>query len=98
MMQNNTPGIISVLPLTPVPTVPISTQGNTHAMPSMARQKLVTNHAINALTMSEEKSLSTVFTPLTLLSDGPVHKHLNFKHFACPMVHPVTGKTISSYK
>ncbi len=25
-------------------------------------------------------------------------QHLQFEHFANPMVHPVTGKTISSYR
>jgi hypothetical protein len=26
------------------------------------------------------------------------HPHLNLEHYANPMVHPITGKTISSYK
>ncbi len=36
------------------------------------------------------------FTPLKL-QPQPVHRQ-NYAHCAMPMVHPVTGKTITSYK
>jgi hypothetical protein len=44
-----------------------------------------------------------IFSPRSLIPDATrmvrVHfKHFAFKHFACLIVHPVTGETISSYK
>jgi hypothetical protein len=35
---------------------------------------------------------------LSLLPDAPATVQVNFKHFAYLIVHPITGKTISSYK
>jgi hypothetical protein len=62
------------------------------------RQRLVSQHALNALTCQEHVSLNLAFIPMELLpsvvEDSPSH----VEHFASPMVHPVTGETISSYK
>jgi hypothetical protein len=38
----------------------------------------------------------THYTPPKLREYGPPPQH--FKHYAMPMIHPVTGKSISSYK
>jgi hypothetical protein len=53
-------------------------------------------HAVNILTLKEEASFSTIHTPRALLKHAKVP--INFEHYANPMVHPVTGRTISSYK
>ncbi len=67
--------------------------------PNNARQCIVTRHTINALTISEHDKCQKAFTPIVLLpsvvTDKPAHL---YEHFANPMVHPVTGETISSYK
>ena len=62
------------------------------AIPSGAQQRIVTWHAINVLTIKEATSLSTLHTPRTLMKHAKMS--LNFEHYANPMVHPVTGKTI----
>jgi hypothetical protein len=53
-------------------------------------------HAINVLTLMEQASFSMTHTPhaLTKYAKMPI----NFEHYANPMVHPVTGATITSYK
>jgi hypothetical protein len=66
------------------------------AISSIARQRVVTRHAINILTIREQASSSTVHTPRSLMKHAKIP--LNFEHYANPMVHPVTGRTISSYK
>jgi hypothetical protein len=67
-----------------------------NAIPSGAQQRIVTRHAVNILTLKEETSFSTIHTPRALLKHAKVP--INFEHYANPMVHPVTGCTISSYK
>ncbi len=37
------------------------------------------------------------FTPTVFARHAPPSPHINFEHYANPMVHPITGKTISSY-
>ena len=68
--------------------------------PNNARQRIVTRHAVNALTMSEQDKCQKAFTPMALLPSAvnrdPTHRYC--EHFASPMVHPITGETISSYK
>ena len=95
--RNNTPGI---LPITqPDDNTPV--RRSTRNMPSMARQRLVTQHALNALTFAECANMMDAFTPRCLLDDDDsksTHPHLQPEHFASPMVHPITGETISSYK
>jgi hypothetical protein len=62
-------------------------------IPSGARQR-----AINILAIQEQVSMSTIHMPRKLMKDCATPMLIKFKHFASPMVHPVTGKTISSYK
>ena len=87
--RNNTPGIVAD-PVAPQSYLPA---------PNNARQRIVTRHAINALTTSEQDNCQKAFTPIALLpsavTDEPAHL---YEHFVNPMVHPVTGETISSYK
>jgi hypothetical protein len=87
--RHNTPGIM------PVPAL---TQERTQASPRNLQQSTKTNrtHAINILTLQEQASFSTIHTPHALMKYAKLP--INFKHYANPMVHLVTGKTISSYK
>ncbi len=57
----------------------------------------------NWLTMSTEgtypariSSFCTVHTPCSLMKYSKMP--INYEHYACPMVHPITGQSISSYK
>jgi hypothetical protein len=52
--RNNTPGIIPIEPITQVPIVPAAPPQSACAMPLMAHQQLVTQYAINALTIVED--------------------------------------------
>jgi hypothetical protein len=66
------------------------------AIPGGAQQRIVTQHAINILTLREQASFSTIHTPRALMKHAKMR--VNMEHYANPMVHPVTGCTISSYK
>jgi hypothetical protein len=68
------------------------------AIPRGALQRLVTQQAINVLTIQEEVSLDTMYTPQALMNEQAQVLPTIFEHFASPMVHPITGETISSYK
>jgi hypothetical protein len=67
-------------------------------VPSVARHQMVTRQAINVLTTREQAEASDTFTPRRLIKHASTIGPTNFEHFASPMVHPITGKTISSYK
>ncbi len=41
---------------------------------------------------------NVAYTPKAMMQVGVKHGPMKFKHYANPMVHPVTGATISSYK
>jgi hypothetical protein len=68
---NNTPGIVPVEELTQIDATVPPCQ-STRVMPSIARQRLVTQHALNALTILECLSLMEVFTPRCLLDDKAI--------------------------
>ncbi len=65
-------------------------------IPSGARQRIVTRHAINVLTLCEQASFSTIHTPCSLMRHAKVP--INYEHYANTMVHPITRQTVSSYK
>jgi hypothetical protein len=67
-------------------------------IPSGAQQRLVTRQAINVLTIQEEAEANDKFTPRCLMKHAKKGIPMMFEHFASPMVHPITGITISSYK
>jgi hypothetical protein len=48
------------------------------------------------LTLQEQASFSTMHTPHVLMKHAKIP--MNFEHYTNPMVHPVTGCTITSYK
>ena len=71
-------------------------QATCRVIPSGAQQQIVTRHAINLLTLQEEASFNTIHTPRALMKHSKMP--IDFMHYANPMVHPVTGRTITSYK
>ena len=51
---------------------------------------------MNLLTLKEQALFSTIHTPRVLMKHAKIP--LKFEQYANPMVHPVTGRTITSYK
>jgi hypothetical protein len=91
------PAIVPANPKQPTCTQLIHGAKATHtALPSGARQRIVTQQTINVLTICKQAALNTVYTPRALMKHAKMP--LYFKHCANAMVHPVTGRTISSYK
>jgi hypothetical protein len=67
-------------------------------IPSGARQRVVTQQTINVLTIQEKVSTNRAFTSTALMEFAVMHGPTKFEHYANPMVHPVMGETILSYK
>jgi hypothetical protein len=88
------PAIVASTTVAPV-TLPTATF---HPIPSVARQRIVTQQAINVMTIQEKVAHNAAFTPHSLQRIGGTHRPMKFEHYANPMVHPITGETISSYK
>ncbi len=102
----------NMVPPTPTPTTPAACQerplkptliqphrghrSTRTAIPSGAQQRIVTCHVINILTLKEQASFNTIHTPCALMKHAKMR--VNNEHYANPMVHPITGCTISSYK
>ena len=57
---------------------------------------MISQEAINLLLMDDIDNELTKLTPLKL-QPQPINQQV-YAHYAMPMVHPVTGKTITSYK
>ena len=57
-------------------------------LPSAARQKMVTQQAINILTIQEQVSTERIFLPNALMVFASTHDPTKFEHIANPMVHP----------
>ncbi len=88
------------MPVSPVlPTVQPAAQSlaTYHPIPTGARSRIVACHTINALTATELESCQDIFTPDNLSVTHQGTPSICPEHFACPMVHPITGETISSY-
>ena len=57
---------------------------------------MISQEVINNQLMDDFHHNLTCFTPDKLLTTST--PDIDFEHLAMPMVHPVTGETISSYK
>jgi len=57
---------------------------------------IISQEAINLLLLDDLENNTTPYIPTQLLPTTAIP--MNFEHYVMPMVHPVTGKTISSYK
>ena len=53
---------------------------------------------MNVLTVKEKATFNAMFTPHILMKHTAIPFAHHFEHYTNPMVHPVTGETISSYK
>jgi hypothetical protein len=74
----------------PAPYVPI---------PTGAQQRVVTRHAIiNLLTEVEHDLCQRIFISDKMLPPIVIDAPSHLKHFCSPMVHPITGETVSSFK
>ena len=101
---NNTPG--AVLPITRAPTVRIAPDGDaTPHIPHwtclavlLAMHNIMSQQALSMFTCMAHNTTAPAFTPTKLQQAHPRAQNIHFKYFANPMVHPVTRKTISSYK
>ncbi len=74
----------------------LTTKATVTSVPSVAQQRIVTRHAINILTIREKASFNAIHVPTKLMREASIP--IKFEHYANPMVHLVTGKTISSFK
>jgi hypothetical protein len=63
-----------------------------------ASARLISQRALNTMTMQEALTAPTAFTPQKLIPMESNNTIQNFAHLASPMVYPTTGETISSYK
>jgi hypothetical protein len=102
-LRYNTPGGIPLIKQTLLPTVAddditqaVATWTRTAIL--MARLRLVSQHALNALTLATTFSPPSASIPHVLRETAPPMLHINFEHYANPILHPVMGQTISSYK
>jgi hypothetical protein len=58
--------------------------------------RIISQEAINLILLDDLENDTTQYIPTKLLPKAATPT--NFEHYAMPMVHPVTGETISSYK
>jgi hypothetical protein len=69
---------------------------NRLALPRLRNTHLISQEAIAHLLTTEQTKDELPFTPFNLHKYGPPPQDL--EHYAMPMIHPITGKSISSYK
>jgi hypothetical protein len=67
-------------------------------LPLQVTQRIVMRQAMNVLTIKEKATFNAMFTPRNLMQHAAIPFAHHFEHSANPMVHPMTGETISSYK
>jgi hypothetical protein len=73
-----------------------SQSSNRLTLPRLCNTRLISQEAIAQLLVTEQTNNMTQYTPLKLRNYGLPPQ--DFKHYAMPIIHPVTGKIISSYK
>jgi hypothetical protein len=69
---------------------------NRLTLPRLHNMHLISQKAIAQLLMTEQTNNMTHYTPSKLHAYRLPPQ--DFKHYAMPMIHPITGKIISSYK
>jgi len=86
---------VLIMSMTCPPTPPPATHTS---IPTRAMSRIVSQQAINVLTIQEQATANNIFTPHRL-TQHKMHPYVpKMEHYANPVIHPVTGKTISSYK
>ncbi len=104
LTRNNTPGGVPLIQRARNHTVidnddatpAVATQ--TRSTIPMAQSCLVAQQALTALTIWEAIILLPAYTPCIFRNATPPLPHIDIEHYSNPMVHPVMGKNISSYK
>jgi hypothetical protein len=71
-----------------------SNQINSALLPRFHNAHLISQEAINSFVVNNETTRPKVFTPLQLC---PEYTQQDLEHYGLAMVHPVTGKQITSY-
>ena len=66
------------------------------SLPRLVKNQIISQEAINNLIMDDLINDTTSFNPMNLRP--PPSPPINYKHYAMPMIHPMTGELISSYK
>ncbi len=109
--QNNTPG--GIPKISRPPTRPLAlrvsprkqaavtqTLAAQAAAPSHRRLRTFAQQAMNVITITtyELATGDTTFTPRAFVLFANTKQATCYEHYANPMVHPITGETISSYK
>ncbi len=59
--------------------------------------RLISQQALTMMMVNKTFNPPPTFALRVLAGPAPTSPSINFEHYANPMVHPVTGKTISSY-
>jgi hypothetical protein len=101
---NNTPG--AAPPITRALTARIAPDDDatphiahrTCSAVPLAMHNVVSQQALSMFTYMAHNTTAPAFTPTKLQQACPRAQNIHFEHFANPMVHPVTGKTILRYK
>jgi hypothetical protein len=107
--RNNTPGGVPKISRHPThtPAIRVSpqtqvavTQAPVAKAAALSKRRLRTfaQQAMNVLTIRILATADTTFTPRALVPFAKTTQATCFEHYASPMVHPITGKTVSSYK
>ncbi len=73
------------------PTPPTTAQ----SFPTRARHRIIMQQGINTLTIQEQVSMDTAFIPNAIRKHHVQQAAPTLEHYANPMVHPITGETIS---
>jgi hypothetical protein len=102
--QNNTPG--AVPPITRIPTARIAPDNNatphiahrTCSAVPLAMHNILSQQALSVFTYTAHNTMAPAFTPTKLQRARPCAQNIHFEHLTNPMVYPVTGKMLSSYK
>ena len=66
------------------------------SLPRLRNNQIISHKAINNLIMDNLINDTTSLTPMNLRP--PLSPPINYKHYAMPMIHPMTRELISSYK
>jgi hypothetical protein len=107
--QNNTPGAVPkiIRPSPRTPALGVSPRKQAKVKPTPAAPAAAPNcrwmrtfaqQDIDIITTRKLATANTTFTPRALVPFANTKRLTFFEHYARPMVHPIIGKTISSYK
>lgn len=86
----------------PVPIIPIKEHVPSSARIPFSLPHIISQEALNLVTMRSDLNRDACWSPRDLMfkseTDKPNICDVNIEHFCAPVVHPVTGETISQYR